>query len=230
MPVIISSPYFVAPVLGYQAAGNIITSFAAPGPNVVGLAFDGTNLISADTNDNLVYVHTGVTVNITTSFDPSVLSDFFNGMAYDGSNLLIGDSSLHANPNRVYRMVGVSSTIDTYVTVGGSNCGGIAWDGTNLISHHTSPNTVSKHAGFSSTIDEDLTWGVFNIYGLTWDYDAGNLIVCNGSSQYIYDGFSTTEINHYNYNGTFASARAVVYIGNGQLAVAATDDNIYIVD
>src|SRR3989304_6475407 len=63
-----------------------------------------TNLLSSDTGTTKVYVHSGITGTITSSFNAPSLP---LGLAMDGSgNLLIS-----ATDNDIYVMAGVSGTI-----------------------------------------------------------------------------------------------------------------------
>ena len=65
------------------------------------------NLISADSTADKIYVHSGVTSTITTSF--SSPGNLPAGLAYDGANLISAD----LNAAKIFVHTGVTSTITT---------------------------------------------------------------------------------------------------------------------
>ena len=70
---------------------SVLSSFASPSTNPSGLAFDGTNLISCDTDSDRIYVHNGVSSTILYSFaSPSANP---NGLTFDGIHLISCDSA-----------------------------------------------------------------------------------------------------------------------------------------
>lgn len=110
------------------------------------------------------YKHQGFSTTITDSF--STPSYEPRGLAWDGSNVIIGD----INTDKIYRMDGFSSTIDNSFSHNGDEHG-LAWGSdSNLYSSGSQNDKIYKHSGFSSTITDsfDYSWGeVLGLAG-TW--------------------------------------------------------------
>ena len=169
----------LTPLQLYPAPG-VKSSFATPSTSIRGLAYDSStgNLISSDTNTNLIYIHDGVSSSILSSF--AAPSTNIRGITYDSStgNLISSDSGT----NLIYIHDGISaSTLSSFATPGTSGgTRGLAYDSStgNLVSGNISDDLIYIHTGITSSISSSFaTPGVTTSIGhLTYDVSTGNLI------------------------------------------------------
>jgi DNA-binding beta-propeller fold protein YncE len=191
------------------ATSSITDSFASPGGQPNGLAFDVAtgNLISQDgANPDKIYVHDGISSSTTDNFlSPTVSSTGLGGAA--NGNLLSCE-------NGASDLIHVHDGITSSVTDSFSNPGAgdypacLAFDGTNLISSSISdsfpaPDYIYVHVGItSSTSDFFLAppgaAGTFP-EGLTYDPSTGNLISADSGSTtiFVHDGISGSTIDSF---------------------------------
>jgi hypothetical protein len=80
---------YIASEGGGTPNSTILSSFTSPSTNPLGLAYDGTNLISCDYISDTIYIHDGVSSTILSSF--SSPAGFPSGLTYDGTNLISCD-------------------------------------------------------------------------------------------------------------------------------------------
>ena len=175
-------------------AGNLLNSFNVPGSSTWGVTVDSSgNLISGDfdTNPGTIYIHSGISSTITTSFSSPDGSP--KGITVDpntGNLISIGDTT-----DKIYVHDGISSTTTNNFSTPSSNPLGLTIDPNtgNLISidQSTNPGKIYVHSGISSTTTSFDSPGNFP-RGLTIDPN-GNLISGdNGTNKiYIHDGISS---------------------------------------
>ena len=154
------------------------SSFATPATTCTGLAFDGTNLISCDSNTDLIYIHDGVSSTISSSFATPATNCV--SITFDGTNLI----SCDIITKRIYIHEGVSSTISSSFDTPATTCQAITFDGTNLISCDRGTNLIYIHDGVSSTISSSFATELTATYGLA--FDGTSLISSDNTTNLIY--------------------------------------------
>ena len=107
-----------------DAAGNILSSFAAPSTHPAGLTFDGTNLWLVDRSSDVIY-ELDTAGNILSSFAAPNTSP--SGLTFDGTNLWMVDNSA----DMIYEIDTSGNPLSSFATPGGS-ARGLTWDGTSL--------------------------------------------------------------------------------------------------
>jgi hypothetical protein len=126
-----------------------ISYFDSPGSAPCSLAFDGTYLWSVD-GDNRKLYKTDISGNIVDFFD----APFFyccSGLAFDGTDLWIGDTSY--NNYKIHRMDTAGNIINTF-DAPAADPHGLAFDGTYLwgTSSNTTANKVYQMDTFGNVI------------------------------------------------------------------------------
>ena len=175
-------PHYLTSTRGPE---NTINSFPSPSTFPAGLAFDGTNLISVDSDTNLIYVHNGVSATILASFAAPATAP--SGLTFDGTNLISGD----VIADRIYVHDGVSDTI--LYSFAASDAGGLTFDGTNLIGTKSGfVDRIYVHNGVSATILYSFDAPDLTPSGLA--FDGTNLISVGFYDDriYVHDGVSDT--------------------------------------
>jgi len=146
----------------------------------------GSNLVSSDDVSLTIYIHSGVSSGILSSFASPADSPF--GLAYDGTNLISSD----VDTKKIYIHDGVSSGVSSsFASPGGGWPVGLAYDGTNLISMEVDTEMIYVHSGVTSGISSSFPTPAVYTYGLT--YDGTNLISSEiaAGTIYIHDGVSS---------------------------------------
>ena len=147
-----------------------ISNFSATSPRGVVIA-DGDAITTATTNTT-VYIHDGLTGTISGSFtNPS--GNNGSSLGFDGLNLIIGTET------NIYLQSGITSTTTSSFSYNGY--GGVAWDGTNLISLTTPGGTLSIHDGFSATILSSVSIGGSTQYNGI-GFDGKHILVNDGAA------------------------------------------------
>ena len=145
--VVVAAGYYAATTLSAVDA-DLVSANIKFGKWVFGIfgTYGGATLISCDDNSDSIYIHSGVTSTITTSFSSPSMGP--NGLAYDGANLISSDYFVSS----VYIHTGVTSTITTSFSSPGLFPTGLAYDGANLISCDLTNDSIYIHTGVTSTI------------------------------------------------------------------------------
>ena len=216
---------FIKPI--YIPTTAVLDSFSAPYSNPLGLAFDGTNLISCDSYSDLIYIHDGISDTILDSFTSPNSSP--TGLTFDGTNLISCDSS----SDTIYIHDGISNTILSSFAIPGSGTGGgyprgVTFDGTNLISCDDYSNTIYVHDGVSSTILDSFSSPYSAPSDLT--FDGTNLISCDSSSDtiYIHDGISSIILA--SISAPYNSPTGLTFDGTNLISCDSYSDRIYVHD
>lgn len=165
-----------------KAAGNskkyttLVNSFSIPGTIGGGTTFYNGNMISSDGITDLIYIHSGVTPTITSSFTQT---SYITGLVVIGSDLWSCDYLGY----RINQHSGISSTIVQSFYNQYSFYVGISYDGTNLLS--SQGDALRIHNGLTSTVSTTVP---FNSYQSTTEttikgivYDGTNLITIDNS-------------------------------------------------
>jgi len=140
--------------------GSVVSSFASPGPDSYGLAFDGTYLWVSDITNDRIY-------KITTS--GSVVSSFASpgpssaGLAFDGTYLWVSDYS----NDRIYKITTSGSVVSSFASPG-PNSYGLAFDGTYLWVSDITNDRIYKITTSGSVVSSFASPGPFS-YGLAFD-------------------------------------------------------------
>jgi len=131
-------------------SSTILSSFAPPAYACGDLAFDGSNLISCDTNADRIYIHDGISSTILSSFASP--KDQPAGLVFDGTNLISGYNNAFA-PNVIYIHDAISSAVlSSFSAPGGGFITALAFDGSNLISGSWNSDKMYLHDGISSAV------------------------------------------------------------------------------
>ena len=207
--------------LVYYPTATILDSFPSPGTYPLGLAFDGTNLISNELNDP-IYIHDGVSSTILDSFPYPGSSP--RGITIANSNLISCDNSL----NTIYVHDGISSTILDSFASPSTTPTGLTFDGTNLISCDNRSDTIYVHDGISSTILDSFASPSTTPTGLT--FDGTNLISCDNRSDtiYVHDGISSTILTSISTPGSYIYG--LTFDGTNLISCDYVTDTIYVHD
>ena len=138
---------------------TISTSFANASSQTDGLTLDGSlNLISADSAVGKIFLHSGISGTISSSF---VLSGRV-GLAFDGTNLL------SCTVTKIFVHSGITSTITTSFSSPSTLCEDLACDGSNIISIDRNSHKVYIHSGKTSTISSSYAAPASSPRGLTF--------------------------------------------------------------
>lgn len=153
-----------------------ITSSITPGHSLRGIAWTKEgNLVTTDSST--VYIHDGFSTTVTSSW-ANPAPESIQGLGYDGDNLLFCTSADWGGPinhRRFYRMVGVSSSVESFLDDGEDTRSpkSIAWDGENLIvglgdGTGGVTDVVRRYDGFSLSLDTELLIANSNPNGVEW--------------------------------------------------------------
>jgi hypothetical protein len=155
-----------ARIIKYVGFSGVFDSqFWIPGLASCGLAWDGTNVLDADTNySNKIFKFVGFSDTISNSFNSPGTVGYVNGIGWDGINVLVSN----LGSDKIYKQNGFSASILDSFSSPSNNPVGITWDGTNLISMDSTTNKIYKHNGFSSTITDSFSSPSSIPMGLTW--------------------------------------------------------------
>ena len=178
------------------------------------------NLISADSDTNRIYIHSGITVTITDSFNgPNGTPD---GLTYDGTNLISGD---YGTGDKIYIHSGITVTITNSFSSPDIRPRGLTYDGTNLISADSGTNRIYKHSGITSTITDSFASPSGSPHGLT--YDGANLISADyGTGKvYIHSGITVTITN--SFSSPSITPRGLTYDGTNLISADSSTNRIY---
>lgn len=199
-------------------------------------AATGLNLISIDESTDRFYRHDGFSASVLDDFARPG-SDLIQDVAHDGDNLIVATSSGGAN-GTVYRMVGISATIDTSLT-GLNGLVAVAWDGTHLLTAYSNGD-VKMHDGFSTTVISTTNIGTAtSIKGIAWI--DGDLVAARldgvGPTNTVeqYDGFSSSLVTTLNLTGLTDLIQGLSWTGDNLITVedetgGAGPDRIHIHD
>ena len=170
-----------------NAPGTITDSFDRPRNYGTDLAFDGTNLISADyiyNNESKIYIHSGITSTISTSFVSTYWPVY--GLTYDiKKNRLISCSETTG-----YIHSGVTSTIISTFTLTDNKVKGLAFDGDNLISVQYGSRKIRYHVDVGELIYDSFFTTEAAQGGLAFD----------GNNVYTNEGVSPYYVRKYDYS------------------------------
>lgn len=145
------------------------------------------DLVSMPTTKNYYYTHSGLSNVLIGSFAQPVVGDT-QGICFDNSNNLLCSYSYvgptTADPSVIYQCSGLSNTILGSFATPGSDCQGVAFDGSNMITINEGdyfypfvPHCVYTHSGISTNIIGSFTIsGPQYIGGIA--YYQGNLLSC----------------------------------------------------
>lgn len=176
-------------------SSTVIDSFIHTDINLIGVTFDGTNVIALGMGQVKVYKQLGFSSTISSSFD--LTGPDYYGLTWDGANIYTGDPT----SDIISKHDGFSDTVSSFISSPGTFVEGITHDRTNLLSADTVTDTVYRHAGFSSTISDSFVSADVSLSGLTWD--GVNVMTSDDGSgeMYKYNGFSSTVVESFNFGG-----------------------------
>jgi hypothetical protein len=140
---------------------------------LVGVAWDGTNLITAYSNGD-IKKHAGFSSTVTATISLGAAPEVHSIMWVDG-DLFVGRLDGVGPTNTVERYDGFSTSLVTTLTLTSltDHLEGIAWDGDNLITGEDEiggggADRINKHSGFSDTITSTIAAPSSQIRGVTW--------------------------------------------------------------
>jgi DNA-binding beta-propeller fold protein YncE len=155
------------------------------------IAYDGSNLLSADGSNNKILKHSGYSTTITDSFSNPAYIPI--GLAWDGVNVISTN-----NYGKLYKHDGFTSTVlSSFVHPRGTNWIVAEWGDGNLHSSEKSTGKIYKHSGFSTTILDSFSSPSAYQEGLAWD--GTNIYSCDSVAHKVYkhDGFSSTILDSF---------------------------------
>ena len=166
-----------------------ITSFSSPDSQPFGLAFDGTNLISCDFNQAKIYIHTGVSGDVS-SFITSPSTNP-SGLTIVGGNLISCNFTIPI----IYIHDEITSNIVTQFNAPAGDPSGLTYDGTNLISCDAATGLIYIHYEVTGGVTDSFASPGGTPTGLA--FNGINLISCDNSTDkiYIHDGITSTILN-----------------------------------
>jgi len=186
------TPSAIAKYSGFSSSTQI-DSIAIPGSFVTGLAWDGTDLYSADFSTGLIYKHDGLSASIQGNFAAEYSAEI-TAMAWDGQNIITSEGN--SSSPIVVKYDGFSDTVlESFVATGGY-IRGMAHDGTYLYTNRYAGGPVTRHSGFSNTAHSTITVTGSLQTGIGWD--GTNLITYASATLRKHDGFSTTIAESFN--------------------------------
>jgi hypothetical protein len=186
----INAAYSIYKHTGFSS--TVSASFSAVGTSTIGLGWDGSNVLTADSSTDLghIYKHTGFSTTISSSFSSNY--DFPGAITWAGGKLIVISYNAGYTEYVVYKHAGFTTTIqDSFLAPSdsGIQSAGVYSDGDLLVSDTTDYN-IFKFTGFSSTITSSISAVEPGPYGV--GFDGANLISSYNVSVYKHDGFSTT--------------------------------------
>ena len=167
-------------------------------------------LISVDNGTLLVYLHSGVSATISSSFaaPESTTSD---GASMDGTGSLL----LNCNNSKLYKMVGVSSTINNSFNHGRDGTDISLSPAGNLLVADYIVDKVWVFSGISATVVDSFAVVDTTINGITVDF-SGNLISTGHITDriYIHSGIGATITSSFTANSDEPRGLALDTAGN----------------
>lgn len=185
------------------------------------------NLISCDHDSGRIYIHSGITLTISSYFASPVGEP--TGLTIANGNLISCDWGDHDRHPKIHIHVGITSAISESFDSPldwSDGLSGLAFDGTNLISCSQNGRKIYIHDGISSSILSSFNSPSTAPSGLT--VVNGNLISCDYDTQkiYIHSGITST------ISSSFASPGSLPYgltfDGDNLISCDATARLVYI--
>lgn len=136
----------------------------APATYPVGLAVNSSgSLVSSDYTAAKIYVHSGVTSTVSSSFAAPTATI---GLTIDSSeNLWSGNEG-----DSIWQHSGISSTITTSFGAGGSSCRGLTLDGSgNLVTTDYGADKIYIYSGLTSTVTSSFNATADGPWDITTD-------------------------------------------------------------
>jgi hypothetical protein len=169
-----------------------ITDSYTSSSGTIDIAWDGTNVVSANQIADKHYKHSGFSNTITSSYASP--ANYPTGLDWDGTNVISADYTTVKH----YKHSGFSSTItDSYQNSTGGAETGIAWDGTNVISIDGLVGKHYKHYGFSNLISNSYSSPAGAPRGIAWDGTNALSTDITAEKHYKHSGFSSTITDSY---------------------------------
>jgi hypothetical protein len=147
------------------------------GTSIYGITWDGANLIVLF-SDGMLRQMLGFSTIVQAEFSLLGARGLNQGLAWDGDNLIVTTWEPLGSPvTTIRRYVGLSTTIDTEITLaGGEAPEGVAWDGANLIVSRdftggAGTDQITRYVGFSTTVDSTIASPSSQVRGIAWGYE-----------------------------------------------------------
>jgi hypothetical protein len=152
---------------------SLAETFSAPSTNTRQVCWCGDKLVTADSDANKLYVHTGRTVTVEDSFASPKGNDV-EGVAFDGVNLITIDNAdgyayVHNGlmPFWPTWFAANNGSQNTSFSTPTATIRGMCFDGANLVTMDDTNFYV--HSGVSSTVTSTVAHGLTSPVALTWD-------------------------------------------------------------
>jgi len=146
-----------------RSAGEVITSFSAPGTGPLGLAWDGEYLWNADWETGMIYKLSPSTGSVVQSFSSPGGRPF--GLTYDGTYLWVAVR----DDNTIYQLNPATGSVVDSIPSPGINPQGLTWDGTYLWVAEYYDNDIYKLDPSDGSILQSFSWTGTYTGGLAWD-------------------------------------------------------------
>jgi len=146
-----------------RSAGEVITSFSAPGTGPLGLAYDGTYLWNADWETEMIYKLSPSTGSVVQSFSSPGGRPF--GLTYDGTYLWV----TVRDDSTIYQLDPSTGSVLDSIPSPGTNPEGLTWDGEYLWVAEYYDNAIYKLDPSDGSILQSFSWTGTYVGGLAWD-------------------------------------------------------------
>ena len=147
------------------AQENVVSSFASPGTDPHGLAWDGQYLWNADNDDDKIYKLNPSTLAVVGSISSPDRNP--QGLTWDGDYLWCADA---AN-DKIYKLDSSTGTIVDSFSSPGTDPQGLTWDGDYLWNADNDDDKIYKLNPSTGAIVDSFASPGSNVYGLAWDGD-----------------------------------------------------------
>jgi len=203
----------------------LVTRIFAPSSDLdIRSVASSPTLISSDADSDKIYLHSGITSTISSSFASPYINP--SGLALDSSGNLI---STDYSGDKIYKHSGITSTISTSFSSPGASPQGLTVDGSNnLISSDVSADKIYKHSGITASITTSFASPSGIPRGLAVD-SSGNLIHVDASSDKIYKHSGITSTITTSFSAPYISPTGLAIDNNDNLVSAdSSADKIYV--
>lgn len=212
----------------FSTATFDITFFVPSGAGSIGISVENPDAVNQATiHQSTIIPAAGVALKCepVSSASFSTIGANPQGIAQDGDGNILTSDNL---TNLIYRMVGISATLDISIATPGGNVSSLAWHKGNLYSIDETTQLIYEHDGFSTTINSSIASPGGDATGLT--FIGENLVTIDSTNHLIsiHDGFSTTILFSFA-SPTNASKLSITYDGVNLLVGNVTGE-VFVMD
>jgi subtilisin family serine protease/glutamine cyclotransferase len=205
-----------------RSAGEVITSFSAPGTGPLGLAYDGTYLWNADWETEMIYKLDPSTGSVVQSFSSPGGRPF--GLTYDGTYLWV----TVRDDNTIYQLNPATGSVVDSIPSPGVNPQGLTWDGEYLWVAEYYDNDIYKLDPADGSILQSFSWTGTYTGGLAWD--GAYLWHCDSDFNTIYKLNPTSGSVVTSFSSPYDWPAGLTWDGTYLWSSDSSEDTIYKID